>query len=435
MNRPPFDLTKKQAVWWLVVIFALGFVLRVFATYEWPMGINHFSDDNGYLNSGATFLKTGYVTYAKPNVPSGVLGPGMPILLGMIFAVFGYQPEGLMASHVAFAGIGLLTALGLYLLGALLHSRLAGVVASAFGALDFGLVSTNSAFYTETPFMCLMVFGLYFFLKSVLDWRLGRYLAGVACFCAAMAFKGLALLLPPCILAYLLYRRVKLSKWLPQAVLLVVISALVFLPWCVRNQQIIGVFTPFPTSQGDQKLLGTYVGVGYPDGTYEEALEKLDAMAWEQGYQTDTIHRIKDRGEYGQERLAQWIAQNPLGFLFTHLLYKPVSLLILPFYPHKTLHVPLRLVNLCWWVLLVLALWGVLSGKLTGKKSYPGFYVPLILLALSVWVPSLMVPLARYNAANMPFVMLYAAIGIANGLPLIHRDKSRSLQERMEKST
>ena len=411
-QRPRPDLSARQARLWLCAIFAAGLLVRALLTLDEPMGANLFSDDNAYLNAAAVFAKTGYVTYARPDMQSGVLGAGMPLLMGFLFTVFGYQPQGLMASHIVFAAIGLCTACGAYQLAALLRTRRAGVIAAALVTLELQLLSTNAVFYTETPYMCLNLFAFTFFLHCAKNWRLRDYLGGVACLCGAAAFKGLALLAPLMVLPLLLWRRVPLKRWLPKAALAAVIFALVFLPWCVRNEVTFGSFSPFPMSQGDQKLLGTYEGIGYPAGTYETDVNALDAEAWDQGYQTDVNARLARRGELAQQRLTQWFQQNPAGLIFTHLVYKPAKLLLEPFYPQSVFGVPARAVRYLWWLSLTLALFGLLIGRFGRVPRREGFYLPALYLLVALFLTAVYVPLSRYNAPHIPFVLVYAAVGL-----------------------
>lgn len=410
------DLTHKQAWRWLLLILLIGFSLRAATTLALPMGVNNFSDDNAYLTSAITFLNTGYVTYSNSLVPTGVIGPGMPLVLGLLFALFGYQQAGLLAAHIAFACIGLITAIGIYRLGELLHSRKVGVIAAALVALDMGIISTNSAFYTETPYTCLVVFSLLYYLSCIREWKLHRFLLGTACLCGMLAFKGLALLVPLVIVLVLFHSRIRISQWLPKGLIALSLCALVLLPWCVRNLSVTGTFTPFPTSQGDQKLLGTYVGLGYPEGTYSEATTALDAEAWNQNYQDDKLRRIARRGEVAQQRINEWVQENPLAFLYTHLLYKPFALLVQPFYPDKIFGIPERMVRYEWWVLLGIAAFGVVSAKSSKRKQQKGFYVPLLFLSIAVPITAVFVPISRYNAPHAPFIMLYAAVGIVQML-------------------
>ena len=358
--RAPGDIRPRAAAWALLCILLAGAALRVLANLPYSMGMNTFSDDNAYLNSAAVFLKTGYVTYAVPDAQSGVLGVGMPLLLGALFSVFGYAPGGLMLSHIAFSMIGLCAAYGVYLLAALLHSRRAGLIGAAILALDAGALSAGCLFLTESPYLCLNLFTLYFSLRCASGWRLSSFLGAVLCLCGAMAFKGLALLAPLCALPLLARRRVPLSRWLPRACIALLMLLLVFLPWSVRNLQVVGAFTPFPVSQGDQKLLGSYVGLGAPAGAYAEDVAALNRQAWDQGFQNDVYRRIALRGALADARMAQWFREAPLGLIATHALLKPLTLLTAAYYPQKVLGIPARAVDALWYALLTLMAIGLL---------------------------------------------------------------------------
>lgn len=413
-REPPADIAASRARIGLLLIFLLGAALRLIVTLGTPMGLNGFSDDNAYISGAAVFAKTGYVTYGLPDTRSGVVGAGMPLLLGLLFTVFGYQPTGLTLSHIAFSMIGLCTAYGGYQLGALLHSRRAGVLAAAVLALEPGLIAANCLFYTETPYMCLNLFGLLLLVRCARKWRLPLFLAGVLCVCGAAAFKGLALLAPLCVLPLAFRRGAKLKSVLGLSALGVLIFGLVFLPWCVRNKQVVGDFVPFPTSQGDQKLLGSYVGVGYPPGTYAQGIAELDTDAWVNGYQADTYRRIASRGAYAQERLNQWLRTNPLEFAYTHLIYKPLTLLSMRDYPAKVFALPKRAVQYAWVGVLALGLWGLTFGAPKRIARQAGFFTPALYLALAALATAMYVPLERYNTPHTPFIALYAAVGLCD---------------------
>jgi 4-amino-4-deoxy-L-arabinose transferase-like glycosyltransferase len=272
-------------------------------------------------------------------------------------------------------------------------------------AFEPGVVSQNCVFITETPYMCLTVFALYFLLRCVLCWRMRYFYAGLACFCAAALLKGLAVLIPLAVLLYALRRRVPLVKWLPRIVLALVTCALILLPFSVQNKLSGGSLAPFSTSQGDQKLLGTYWGLGYPEGSYDQALAALYSGEQERD------EKIASRGEYADERYAQWISENPAGFLFTQLMYKPAALITQNYYI-KILGIPIRLVNVLWWGVLALAACGVVGSRRRRAERPPGFYVPLLYLALAVPITAIWIPIARYNAPHVPLIAFYAAVGM-----------------------
>lgn len=410
MNNPLIktnDISARQSAIALAAIFAVGLALRIAITFSQPMGLNFFSDDNAYISSAIDFIKTGYITYSDHLRQSGVLGVGMPLILGLLFSVFGYQPAGLLASHVVFSCIGLLTAYGAYLWGRALHSRRAGVLAAALVTFDCCMMISNCSFYTETPYMCACLYALYFLSACVRRWNPWQFAAGIACFCAAASLKGLACLAPACVLALVWMYRVPLRRWLPKALIVIVVSALVFLPWCVRNLSVTGSFVPFPISQGDQKLLGSFEGIGCPEGDYASATLELDRRAWEEGYMADSIQRLKESGKYADMRYSKWFREQPLGFLFTHLVYKPLKLITSITINRSIIPIPGKLLQAAWYACLALSLAGFVLGRKTRLS-----WMPLIYLTAAVYITSVYIPLGRYNLPHIPFVLIYTSIGV-----------------------
>ena len=413
------DISAKQAAISLAVILTLGLAVRMAVTLARPLGLNSFSDDNAYISSAADFVKTGYITYSNHEKQSGVLGVGMPLLLGLLFQVFGYQPSGMLTSHILFSAIGLVTAYGAYLWGARLHSRKAGVLAAALVALDGGMIIANCSFYVETPYLCANLFALYFFTSCIKAWSPARYAVGIACFCIAASFKGLACLVLPYAVVLALALRVPARKWLPRVLAAMAAFALIFLPWCVRNLSVTGSFTPFPISQGDQKLLGAFEGFDHPEGDYNTASMLMDREAWEQGYQDDATRRLRRRGEYADELYATWFREQPVGFVFTHAVYKPLKLLAGIATNRSVIPIPERLVRAIWYACLAFSALGMLMDN---QKRDGQFWALPLYLAGAALITAIYIPLARYNQPHVPILYIYTAIGI---LECINRLKAK----------
>lgn len=418
-------ITHRRAAFVLAAILAVGLLLRVAAILPYAMGPNTYSDDNGYLTSGVTFARTGYIAYADPGLQTTAIGPGMPLLLGGLVALLGADPSGLVAAHIVFSCIGLLTAIAAYLLGALLCSRAAGLVAAGLCVLEPALLSTNIVFLTETPYMCLNLFAMYFFLASVREWRWSRYWAGVLCMCMAAFFKGLGLLVLIAPAVLLVRRGTNLRQWLLRAGAALVAFVLLFIPWWVRNGLLTGEFVPFTANRGDIQLMGSYIGFGYPEGTYEDAVLQSDREAWEQGYQDDMERRFARRGEMGKERLWQWFTENPLAFVASHLLYKPLALTVSHLRTVDLL--PDRLMSIAWWACLALAVWGLLCPR-WGGPAEQGYYAPAVYLLVATLITAIYAPLPRYGVSHVPIWLIYSGAGLADL-------GKRAMRLRREKST
>lgn len=404
-------ITHRRAAFVLAAILAVGLLLRVAAILPYAMGPNTYSDDNGYLTSGVTFARTGYIAYADPGLQTTAIGPGMPLLLGGLVALLGADPSGLVAAHIVFSCIGLLTAIAAYLLGALLCSRAAGLVAAGLCVLEPALLSTNIVFLTETPYMCLNLFAMYFFLASVREWQWSRYWAGVLCMCMAAFFKGLGLLVLIAPAVLLVRRGTNLRQWLLRAGAALAAFVLLFIPWWVRNGLLTGEFVPFTANRGDIQLMGSYIGFGYPEGTYEDAVLQSDREAWEQGYQDDMERRFARRGEMGKERLWQWFTENPLAFIASHLIYKPLALTVSHLRTVDLL--PDRLMSIAWWACLALAVWGLLCPRWAGRAEQ-GYYAPAVYLLVATLITAIYAPLPRYGVSHVPIWLIYSGAGLAD---------------------
>ena len=410
-------ISARRAAAILAALLAVGLALRIAAIVPFAMGPNTYSDDNGYLTSGVTFARTGYVAYADPGLQTSAIGPGMPVVLGMLLRLTGADAHGLVAAHIAFSCFGLLTAIAAYLLGELLCSRGAGLLAAALCALDPSLISTNILFLTESPYMCLNLFAMYGFVRCAREWNFKCYWTGVACMCAAALFKGLALLVAVAAVAVLVRRRVRAAIWLPRVAVAALAFVLLFTPWWVRNGKVVGGFVPFTANRGDIQLMATYEGIGCPEGSYEDAVLLSDKEAWEQGYQDDMERRFARRGEMGKERMLQWLREAPLGFIATHLLYKPLKLTVQHMNTVDLL--PDRLMAL-WWGRCLAAAVGWLVCPRMGGKAGLGYYAPAIYLLAATMITAFYVPLPRYGAPHVPVWLFYTAAGGADLARRLH---------------
>lgn len=400
------SISGKRTLALLAAVLLLGLAMRVAIISRYTYGPNTFSDDNGYLTGGITFANTGYISYENPEVQTTATCVGMPFLVGTLVRLFGYTQSGLMASHIVFSSIGLLSAVAVYLLGSLLHSRLAGLLAAAMCALEPGMATVSCVFLTETPYICLNLFAIYCWIRCSQRWSLRCFWAGVLCMIGAALFKGLALLSVIAALPVLWRRRVPVRRWAGRAAVAALAFVLCFAPWWVRNEILLDRFVMFTANRGDIQLMGSYMGIGCPEGDYDEMVVQMDKEAWEEGYQADVERRFARRGEVGKERLQEWFRTRPVAFVFSHVAYKPFVLITSPLQALPLL--PQRLHNALWYAVLLLAAWGLLAAR---KRSAPDVYAPAWYLLVGVLVTAVYAPLARYSAPYQPLWIVYAAIG------------------------
>ncbi|MCI5956923.1 MAG: hypothetical protein MRZ54_08055, partial [Clostridiales bacterium] len=125
----------------------------------------------------------------------------------------------------------------------------------------------------------------------------------------------------------------------------------------------------------------------------------------------DMERRFARRGEIGRERMAQWLREAPVGFVASHLLYKPLKLTLQHMNTVDLL--PDRLMALWWWLCLAVAVWGLLCPRMGGRAGV-GYYAPAVYLLVGTMVTAFYVPLARYGVSHMPIWLFYTGAGGAD---------------------
>lgn len=402
-------LSSRTAAILLACVLTIGLAVRIFVVLMFSMGPNFYSDENGYLTGAITFVNTGYISYADPAARTSATCVGMQLLLGGLIALFGYTPSGQIAAHIVFSCISLVTAGMAYLLVCRWRGRLAGLIAALLCTFEPGLMSASCVFLTETPFICLNLSAAYLLMRWAQDDHFPSFWGGVLCTIGSALFRGVGLmvLLIPAVI--LIRRRKSWRSLIMQVAAAVLAFVLVFTPWWVRNAKMYGKFVMFTTNSGDIQLMGSYMGVGAPEGTYEEKVVELDAEAWNEGYQDDIVRRFSRRGEVGKERLKEWFQNNPLGFLFTHLISKPFTLVTGHFMPIRIL--PEKLADIAWWICLLLAMYGI---GCSGRSLRKGAGALIFYLLIGCLASAMFAPLARYGLPYVPLWLSFAACGISS---------------------
>lgn len=404
-------LTSRRTAALLGLILVLGLAVRMAIILQFSMGPNFYSDENGYLTGGITFANTGYISYTDADGRTSATCVGMQMTLGALFSLLGYTPNGQIAAHILWSSISLMTAFIAYLFAKRWSGCLTGLVAAAFCAVEPGLVTASCLFTTETPFICLSLSAMYLLAQWVEEDSFPCFWGGVLCVIGAALFRGVALMTLIVPIVLLIRKRPPLRPLLAKIAVAVLAFVLVFTPWWVRNAKMSNRFVIFTTNSGDIQLLGSYIGFGAPEGTYEEMVVELDAEAWAHGFQNDGVRRFERRGEVGKERLGQWFRENPVGFVMTHLFYKPWLLITGHNMSFQIL--PEKVTDAAWWLCLLLAVWGLITAR-RGLGKPPSFYALAVYLLIGCVTSAMFAPLDRYGLPYFPLWLMYAACGFTD---------------------
>lgn len=181
--------------------------------------------------------------------------PGYPAFLAAVFEVSG---EGLLAARLVQALLGTLTVALIGVLAGILFGRLAGIAAVGIAAVYPEFVLTDSAILSETLFVPLTLgaaIAACLYRRSVQGWRWAAVAGGLTGLAILTRQNAFLLLVPLILLMWQSERDTR--QRVVGAVLVVAISALVVLPWTIRNAVEFGTFVPVSTQSGIV-LAGTY---------------------------------------------------------------------------------------------------------------------------------------------------------------------------------
>ena len=199
--------------------------------------------------------------------PTAFRPPGLPMFLAAVYTAT--DPLGVerwTAARVAQAILGTAVVALLGLVAWQLWGRRTGLAAMALGAVFPPAIVLGGALLTETLFVMLMLAAI---AAVLADRRAGgdrRWLvvAGVICGLAVLTRSNAPALILPLALAVATVGGRPLRAGLGRAAVLVGISALIVVPWTLRNAIELDGFAPVTTEAGSA-LAGTYNDVTRTD--------------------------------------------------------------------------------------------------------------------------------------------------------------------------
>jgi 4-amino-4-deoxy-L-arabinose transferase-like glycosyltransferase len=232
----------------VVVVVALGLRLGALAAgadYEPRLDSADYDRHARSIAAGDGFPES---TIADGG-PSAFRPPLYPYLLGGVYLVAG---DSVDAGRVFSALLGTLIVLGAYLVAREIWGRLAGLVAAALAAVFPPLVLLSMALISEPLFISLelgVIFCALVARRLGGDWR-WALAAGALCGLAALTRSNGALLAIPAALGvWVVSPRLSLRGLVAPAVVLAT-SAIVAIPWAVRNAIEFDHTSPLNTQTG-----------------------------------------------------------------------------------------------------------------------------------------------------------------------------------------
>ncbi len=213
----------------------------------WYRGAAHyFANGDGYVNPF-----TGTPTAAWP--------PGYPVLLGMVFKVFG---EGIWSTYAVNVALCALTAGVVYCIGVTMFDRPTAIVAALAMAIWPGQVYFTSLTLSEPLFTFLFATAVLLIvaMPGLPAWRGPLVITfGLVAGLAMLTRGQAALLLPLALLAWGLpgHRWRSAAGWVMLAAL---VTGVVLAPWVARNQRELGSPVVIATNLGPNVWIGHHAG-------------------------------------------------------------------------------------------------------------------------------------------------------------------------------
>lgn len=274
---PPAPLSRRTDLLVLAII-VLGCALRL----AWALH-GHLTPSGGEADSIARALAEGrgYAdAFGRGSGPTAHLMPLTPLPTALAYALLG---EGTRAAELALTLWALLTVgVSLFLaervtaeLGVPRWGRLAALACAAVLPIQFALEVTQFREWEAG----LATVGLLGLLLAVLRLHRSPAISARALVGLGIANGALFVLSPPTALAtsgaigLFLLRKVSWRRWwLPIAPAAVIVVA-VLIPWGLRNEHVLGRFTPLRTGEGISLALSYYDGKAGDSGPTLQALD------------------------------------------------------------------------------------------------------------------------------------------------------------------
>jgi 4-amino-4-deoxy-L-arabinose transferase-like glycosyltransferase len=304
-----------------VLVGALAFIVRAgFAlTLEerW-----YFYDTVHYDAAARSLLRGEGFRYERPffGTTAYSLEPLYPLFLAGNYALFG---RWFSAVRIVQALLGALTCVVAFFLSAQLFDRKVAALAGAVCAIYPPLIFISNLLYPEQLFTLLLAGSMWYVVKYSRSAKTG-YVLGMAVLLGLAALaKGIALsLLPVLALWMLLFAPVGAKHRLQHLALLVVVTALVLLPWSLRNYRVFGKIAPVRAhatmvlddrfAQKDEPLLSQWLHGKVNTGRF--ALRYLHEFAH---FWTPSLGRLQSRNEFTTRwaNVVSVLAAGPVLFL------------------------------------------------------------------------------------------------------------------------
>lgn len=404
------------------------YILFIFAIIERLLYLSQFgienllmisSDSGNYLKAGIEFAQSGRLTYMGDI--SALIMPGITVLIGLVYRIFGEGQAFMWALQILWMSLGVCTMIFLYKAANLLMPKPFALCVAAVYLLPTH-VSIDSYLLTEGPFFLFFAMAVYYMLKMGRDSEIKNAVGfGVSLLCGLMFRANILILAFLCLVYVFLTRKYTIRDILKRAVIICLILAVFIIPWSIRNYHYYDAFVPVTYGANNPILDGTYQADVCP---VEDKMDwsVTDARYYEQyGHYYDENGKLlkPDAYQYLQHmlsgivaeyRIERWLEHEPLHFLKTYLIDKPLMIINWPW--HWVDFMGINYNTACTFRKINFLLCGI-AFVLSFIRKKQRLNVSFLLAAytLNLYLVSSAYAIDRYAQAIMPYRYLAAGIG------------------------
>ena len=396
--------------WLLVVVFCAAFGLRLVAVLTvGHASLERSSDAQAFYEIAINLVERHqFANTSDPphrlDVPQVSRAPLLPFVLAGAYAISG---RDLLVGQLVLALVGSCATIVVYLLGSKLFGSLVGLVAAVLVAIYPFFLFLASIPLTESiglllyPILALLV------VQAATDPK-PRYmvLTGIALGLSCLNSPRALPLLPFLLCFFLLVYGYKVKLALSASLILVGTTAIVLLPWTLRNWMLFHAFIPVNTYAWGNCHAGNNP---YTDRSLA-LLEEGKAFGWIiHGQELEGIQSPVEAERKYRDLALSFIREHPAQVLQYDLRKLRLFFAAYPYLLHR----------LSWYPLSILALIGVILSRKEWRRLLPLY----LLIVPTVLIPTLCTALPRYRAPIEPLFMIlaaYAIVKIAQALVHFH---------------
>jgi 4-amino-4-deoxy-L-arabinose transferase-like glycosyltransferase len=397
----------------MMIIFVVAFLVRLLAVlalrdiHSGPTMA--FGADGIEFNELAHQVALGHGYELQPGHPTAFRAPGFPLFLAGIYFLAGQRYP---LAYLVFCALGATACVLTFLVASELLEPPLAVLAAFFSIIYTSSVYDATVFASENLFVVCLGLSIWLFLRYL---RRGSFLD---LFLSAVSIgwgiltRPFALLLIPLFVSVLLFRMWKSKRiHLLPAVLCVVIPLAMLAPWTIRNYEVFHRFdleannggSTFYGGNNDRVLHDPHYYGGWISTTELPYRDLIDATPNE-------IAHDKEEWHLG----IQWVESNARSMPLL-CSYKLVRLWLPDIASDNRKYVVLQLIGTTPLIVLTLiGLFRCLSSRRYWTQNWVvahGVMAATVLTALIFWGSP------RFRDANLPVLMVYAAVGVRTILP------------------